>query len=167
MEITSMFGEDVSEPRQPPGLLFISMWCTSMDSHDGMISTGERRRTWRKTCLGATLSTTYPTWIDPGTNPGLRSKRPATNRLGRCTACWYHWQFHFCSSSLVLVGLFIVAWIACFQVRMSIFRKYMFLSVLAQLPVASLLQNVAMLPWTAVSLHADLKTLSGRRFNKS
>jgi len=29
----------------------------------------------------ATLSTTNPTWIDPGANPGLRGERPATNRL--------------------------------------------------------------------------------------
>jgi hypothetical protein len=29
----------------------------------------------------ATLSTTNPTWIDPGANPGLRGERPATNCL--------------------------------------------------------------------------------------
>jgi hypothetical protein len=29
----------------------------------------------------ATLSTTNPTWIEPGANPGLRGERPATNRL--------------------------------------------------------------------------------------
>jgi hypothetical protein len=34
----------------------------------------------------ATLSTTNPTWIDPGANPGLRGKRPATNRLSHGTA---------------------------------------------------------------------------------
>jgi hypothetical protein len=27
------------------------------------------------------LSTTNPTWTGPGSNPGLRSERPATNRL--------------------------------------------------------------------------------------
>jgi hypothetical protein len=32
-----------------------------------------------KTCLNATLSTTNPTWIDPGSNPGLRGERPAIN----------------------------------------------------------------------------------------
>jgi hypothetical protein len=36
----------------------------------------------------ATLSTTSPTWIDPGSNPGLRGERPATNRLSHGTA----WQ---------------------------------------------------------------------------
>jgi hypothetical protein len=34
----------------------------------------------------ATLSTTNPTWIDPGSNPGLRGERPATNRLSHGTA---------------------------------------------------------------------------------
>jgi hypothetical protein len=34
----------------------------------------------------ATLSTTNPTWIDPGANPGLRRERPATNRLSHGTA---------------------------------------------------------------------------------
>jgi hypothetical protein len=38
----------------------------------------------------ATLSTTNPTWIDPDANPGLRCKRPATNRLSHGTA--YKWQ---------------------------------------------------------------------------
>jgi hypothetical protein len=34
-----------------------------------------------KTCPGATLSTTNPTLPDPGSNPGRRSGKPATNRL--------------------------------------------------------------------------------------
>jgi hypothetical protein len=34
----------------------------------------------------ATLSTTNPTWIDPGANPGLCGERPATNRLSHGTA---------------------------------------------------------------------------------
>jgi hypothetical protein len=34
----------------------------------------------------ATSSTTNPTWIDPGANPGLRGERPATNRLSHGTA---------------------------------------------------------------------------------
>jgi hypothetical protein len=34
-----------------------------------------------KTCPSATLSTTYPTWPDPGSNPGCRGGKPATNRL--------------------------------------------------------------------------------------
>jgi hypothetical protein len=39
---------------------------------------------WRlagETCPSATLSTTNPNWPDPGSNPGRRGGRPATNRL--------------------------------------------------------------------------------------
>jgi hypothetical protein len=39
-----------------------------------------------KTCPNATLSTTNPTWNDPGSNPGLRGERPATKRLSHGTA---------------------------------------------------------------------------------
>jgi hypothetical protein len=42
---------------------------------------GENRSTRGKSCPSATLSTTNPTWTDPGPNPGLRGERPATNRL--------------------------------------------------------------------------------------
>jgi hypothetical protein len=38
----------------------------SLKSDGGMILTEENRRTRRKTCPSATLSTTNPTWIDPG-----------------------------------------------------------------------------------------------------
>ena len=34
--------------------------------------TGENRSTRGKTCPSATLSTTNPTWTDPGSNPGPR-----------------------------------------------------------------------------------------------
>jgi hypothetical protein len=34
-----------------------------------------------KTCPSAALSTTNPTWPDPGTNQGRRGAKPATNRL--------------------------------------------------------------------------------------
>jgi hypothetical protein len=45
------------------------------------IVTWKNRRTRRKTCPSAILSTTNPTWIDPGANPGLRGEWPATNDL--------------------------------------------------------------------------------------
>jgi hypothetical protein len=51
-----------------------------------IILTGENRRTRRKTCTSATLSTTNPTWTDPGPNPGSRGNRPATYRLSHGTA---------------------------------------------------------------------------------
>jgi hypothetical protein len=54
-----------------------------------MILTGENRRTRRKTCPSATLSTTNPTRIDPGANPVLRGERPAANYLSHVTALLY------------------------------------------------------------------------------
>jgi hypothetical protein len=60
----------------------------SLESDGGLIRilTGENRRTRRKTRSSAILSTTNPTWIDPGANPGLRGERPATNDLSHGTA---------------------------------------------------------------------------------
>jgi hypothetical protein len=58
----------------------------SLESDGGMIFTGQNRRTRRKTCPSATLSTTNPTWIDLGTNPGLRGDRPVTDDLSHGTA---------------------------------------------------------------------------------
>jgi hypothetical protein len=49
--------------------------------------TGENLSTWGgETCPCATLSTTNPTWTDPGSNPDFRGERPATNRLSHGTA---------------------------------------------------------------------------------
>jgi hypothetical protein len=48
--------------------------------------TGENRRTRGKTCPSASLSTTNPTRIDPGSNPDLRGGRPAANRLSHGAA---------------------------------------------------------------------------------
>jgi hypothetical protein len=56
--------------------------------------TGENRSTRGKTCFSATLSTTNPTWNDPGSNPVLRGKRPATNRLSHGKALFDY--LHFC-----------------------------------------------------------------------
>jgi hypothetical protein len=39
-----------------------------------------------KTCPSATLSTTNRIWPDPGSNPGRRGGKPATNRLSYCAA---------------------------------------------------------------------------------
>jgi hypothetical protein len=51
-----------------------------------------------KTCPSATLSTTNPTWIDPGLNPGRRGRKPATNRLsyiaGLSLDSYYVLEFH-------------------------------------------------------------------------
>jgi hypothetical protein len=48
--------------------------------------TGETEVLGGKTCPSATLSTTNPTWTDLGSNRGLRSGRPAANRLSHGTA---------------------------------------------------------------------------------
>jgi hypothetical protein len=58
----------------------------SMESHGGMILTGENRKTWRETCPSSTLSTINPTWTDPGVNPGLGGERSGTNGLNHGTA---------------------------------------------------------------------------------
>jgi hypothetical protein len=61
-------------------------WYMSMESHGGMILTGENRRTRRKTCPSATFSTTNPTWTSQGANPGLCGEMLATNCLSHDTA---------------------------------------------------------------------------------
>jgi hypothetical protein len=43
--------------------------------------TGKNRSTRGRTRPSANLSTTNPTWTDPGSSPGLRDEKPATNRL--------------------------------------------------------------------------------------
>jgi hypothetical protein len=48
--------------------------------------TGENRSTRGKPCPTLILSTTNPTWNDPGSNPGFRGERPGTNRLNHGTA---------------------------------------------------------------------------------
>jgi hypothetical protein len=57
----------------------------SMESHGGMILTGESRRPRRKTCPNSDLSTTNPAWTDPGANLGLRCECVATRRLSHGT----------------------------------------------------------------------------------
>jgi hypothetical protein len=74
-------GQDhVSELQPPMGLLFIPQIIYEYAETREMILTGENRRTRRKPCLIATLSTTNATWTDRGVTPGLRGEKPATNR---------------------------------------------------------------------------------------
>jgi hypothetical protein len=42
---------------------------------------GKPKFSGEKTCPSATLSTTNPTWLDPGLIPGRRGGKPATNRM--------------------------------------------------------------------------------------
>jgi hypothetical protein len=47
------------------------------------------------------LSTTNPTWPDPGSNPGRRGGKPATNRLSYGAAYTaVTWQFYDNTSNL-------------------------------------------------------------------
>jgi hypothetical protein len=62
-----------------------SRWCMSMDSHGRMILMGNRR-TRRKTCPSATLTSANPTWTDSGMNMGLCCERPVTNCLSHSIA---------------------------------------------------------------------------------
>jgi hypothetical protein len=54
-----------------------------------MIFTGETEELGEN-LPSATLSTTNPTWKDPGANPGLHGESPATNRLSYSTAIKNH-----------------------------------------------------------------------------
>jgi hypothetical protein len=57
--------------------------------------TGENRQLGEKPVPSATLSTTNLTWTDPGSDPGLRGERPATNRLSHGTTILYDFFFFF------------------------------------------------------------------------
>jgi hypothetical protein len=54
----------------------------------GMRIGGGIRSTRRKSVPNASLSITYPTWPDPGSNPGRCCGKPETNRLSYGTATW-------------------------------------------------------------------------------
>jgi hypothetical protein len=71
----------------------------SLESDGGMILTGENRITRRETCPNATLSTTNPTWIDPGVNPGLRCERPGTILLSHGPALDRRLECNYCNFS--------------------------------------------------------------------
>jgi hypothetical protein len=51
------------------------------DGEFGGMKVGRNPKYSEKTYHSATLSTTNPTWPDPGSNPGRRGGKPATNRL--------------------------------------------------------------------------------------
>jgi hypothetical protein len=88
--------------------------------------TGENRSTRRKTCPSATLSTTNPTWTDPGSNPDLRGERPATNRLSHGTAIS---SVHTCF--LFSLGLCLIACLL----------ELLLICIISSLPLCNLLPN--------------------------
>jgi hypothetical protein len=58
----------------------------SLESNGGMIYwQGKTVEVGEKPVTVHALSTTNPTWIDPGANPGLHGERPATNDLSHDT----------------------------------------------------------------------------------
>jgi hypothetical protein len=78
-----------------------------------------------KTCTGATLSTTNPTWPDLGSNPGRRGGKPATNRLNYGVPSPVKWHtlpsslqrlcFKFRSFGFLLLGTVIVVELKKYQ----------------------------------------------------
>jgi hypothetical protein len=65
---------------------FFFCFSNLMEHRWNKIDRGKPEVLRRKTFPSATLSTTNPTWTDPGLNPGLRGERSATDRLSHGTA---------------------------------------------------------------------------------
>jgi hypothetical protein len=66
-----------------------------------------------KTRPSATFSTTNPTWPDPGSNPGRRGGKPATNRLSYDTALWAgieYGKINFSGKYLCVRGHYRIMW---------------------------------------------------------
>jgi hypothetical protein len=64
-------------------MMFFFSFFQVMEHWWNEIDRGKPKYSGEKTCPSATSSTTNPTWIDPGLNPGLRGERPETNRLSQ------------------------------------------------------------------------------------
>jgi hypothetical protein len=62
-----------------------------------MVLSGGKPKNSKKNRPSTTLSTTSPTWTDPGTNLGLRGERVATNRLSHATAYLSGYFFVLCT----------------------------------------------------------------------
>jgi hypothetical protein len=89
------------------------VYCSStryitMESHGGMILTGEKRRTRIKTCPSATFSTKNHVWTDLVANLGL-SDWQASNHMSQCTETHYgvcglfYFYVHFhCNASILI-----------------------------------------------------------------
>jgi hypothetical protein len=72
------------------------------------------RSTRKKTCPNAPLSTTNPTCLDPGLNPGRSGGKPATNRLSY-VAAFFKWYTLKC----VILSL-----VPCLSFLKPLFRKW-------------------------------------------
>jgi hypothetical protein len=67
-------------------LLRVIVHSRDYTSRGGMTFTGKNQVFRREACPSAILTTTNPTYIDQGANPGLRGDRVATNCLSHGTA---------------------------------------------------------------------------------
>jgi hypothetical protein len=77
-------------------------WYMRVEGHGGIMFTGENRRTRRKACPSATLSTTNPTRTDPGADPGVRQRLTVWATEGPDMwgmRIWRRWRIR-CSSEL-------------------------------------------------------------------
>jgi hypothetical protein len=62
-----------------------------------------KRKYSEKTCPGATLSTTNPSWTGRGSNPGHRGGNPAANRLSYGVASQSLYQLRYPSNNQILM----------------------------------------------------------------
>jgi hypothetical protein len=94
----------------------------------------------KKTCPDATLSTTNPTWPDPGFNPGRRGRKPATNRFSYGAAnnkltvggifCDVEKAFDCVNHNMLLSKLEFYEVVGKFNILISSFLKYRYQKVL-------------------------------------
>jgi hypothetical protein len=84
------------------------------------ILTGETRRTRRKPCPSASLSTKNPTLIAPGAKPGLRGERPSINAVSHGTTIY---------DISIIVHSFILSFLPGFTVAYSPNIRGLFLSL--------------------------------------
>jgi hypothetical protein len=81
-----------------------------------------------KTCPDATLSTTNPTWPDPGLNPGRRDAKPATNRFSYGAAiCKCKVSTKLCSLGVII--LFCFGEILGKEIRVSCLPQYLMANI--------------------------------------
>jgi hypothetical protein len=68
-------------------------YCDDCRAISGMNDWQGKPKCSEKTCSSVALSTTGPTWFDPGSNPGRRGGNTANNPLSYCTAnCRLVWD---------------------------------------------------------------------------
>jgi hypothetical protein len=85
---SSFLGWDEAESTGPLfGLLYQPRMIMNVEHSVELQLAGEPKYS-EKTCPNATLSTTNPTWPDPGSHPRFRGGKRTTNRLSYGTATY-------------------------------------------------------------------------------